>query len=66
VFIHRRRFHRKDAKFAKKPIKNAIKEGLNKPVIPAQAGIQWLQDQRVTGSPLVAFILVSELRYSPA
>jgi hypothetical protein len=29
-----------------------FKEGLNKHVIPAQAGIQGLQDQRVTGSPL--------------
>jgi len=45
--------HRKDAKDAKKLIyKKHVSKGLNKHVIPAQAGIQGLQDQRVTGSPL--------------
>jgi len=45
VFTHEHFFHRKDANIAKNLIDKNIKDGLIKPVIPAKAGIQSVQNQ---------------------
>jgi hypothetical protein len=45
-------FHKETSSPQSRRELKVFKEGLNKHVIPAKAGIQGLQDQRVTGSPL--------------